>query len=416
MSWRESLRSASFRGASFHVRSHDATLGRRTVQHEYPLRDTPYTEDMGRLARGWRVEAYVLGPDYMAARDALLAALEEPGPGTLVHPWLGSLRVCVARATLRETTDKGGMATVSVEFLEAGEDSAPSRSVDTGALVGEAADAATGTLAEDFAAHYDTQGYPEHVREDGAWSLGAVSDALSQALGVVRAPSGTLAAIQGQTVSLAAQALTLAGAPGAMASGVLGTLAALSGSGSGVLAAYRTMWDFGLSRSWGATGTAARGSASLSTAALVVPAGAEATTATRTLANRAAVAALVRRAAVVEASRAAASQDYASANDALATREELGERLDLEMDSAGDATFRALGAVRTALVLDLTERGARLPALRSYRPGATLPALVVAHNVWGDATRADEVVSRNRAVVRHPGFVPGGVDLEVLDA
>ena len=165
----------------------------------------------------------------------------------------------------------------------------------------------------------------------------------------------------------------------------------------------------------GATGTAARGSASLSTAALVVPAGTEVTTATRTLANRAAVAALVRRAAVVEASRAAASQDYASANDALAMREELGARLDLEMASASDATFRALGAVRTALVLDLAERGARLPALRSYRPGATLPALVVAHNIWGDATRADEVVSRNRTV-RHPGFVPGGVELEVLDA
>jgi prophage DNA circulation protein len=45
------------------------------------------------------------------------------------------------------------------------------------------------------------------------------------------------------------------------------------------------------------------------------------------------------------------------------------------------------------------------------RFSATLPALVVAHRVYGDATRADEIVSRNR--VRHPGFVPGGIALEV---
>jgi prophage DNA circulation protein len=33
--------------------------------------------------------------------------------------------------------------------------------------------------------------------------------------------------------------------------------------------------------------------------------------------------------------------------------------------------------------------------------------------LYGDATKADEIVARNR-VIRNPVAVPGGVDLEVL--
>ena len=41
-----------------------------------------------------------------------------------------------------------------------------------------------------------------------------------------------------------------------------------------------------------------------------------------------------------------------------------------------------------------------------------MPALVAAYNLYGTATRADEIVSRNH--VRHPGRVPGQTQLEVL--
>jgi prophage DNA circulation protein len=41
-----------------------------------------------------------------------------------------------------------------------------------------------------------------------------------------------------------------------------------------------------------------------------------------------------------------------------------------------------------------------------------LPALVVAHRLYGDAARADEITVRNGA--RHPGALRGGIALEVL--
>jgi prophage DNA circulation protein len=75
----------------FAVRRSDAQVGRRTVQHEYPQRDTPFAEDMGRAARRFSLDAYVLGPDYDQARDRLIDALEARGPGLLHRSTAGAL-------------------------------------------------------------------------------------------------------------------------------------------------------------------------------------------------------------------------------------------------------------------------------------------------------------------------------------
>lgn len=48
MSWTDRLQPASFRGVAFKVDGDDLQIGRRTVVHEYPGRDTPSVEDMGR--------------------------------------------------------------------------------------------------------------------------------------------------------------------------------------------------------------------------------------------------------------------------------------------------------------------------------------------------------------------------------
>ncbi len=72
MGWRENLRKGSFRGIPFFVDSSSAGFGRRNVLHEYPLRDTPYAEDLGRAQKEFTVEATVIGDDYLRKRDALI--------------------------------------------------------------------------------------------------------------------------------------------------------------------------------------------------------------------------------------------------------------------------------------------------------------------------------------------------------
>ena len=155
MAWRDRLLPGSFRFARFHIQSHEAeAAGRRAHVHEYPGRDEPYAEDLGRRARGFEVEAYVVGPDYMLDRDALLAACDAAGPGTLVHPYLGTRRVLCIGCKVSESTRQGGMSRFSLTFAEAGRNRHPSSLLDTGAAAIEAADAAAAELARQFGATF----------------------------------------------------------------------------------------------------------------------------------------------------------------------------------------------------------------------------------------------------------------------
>jgi len=128
--------------------------------------------------------------------------------------------------------------------------------------------------------------------------------------------------------------------------------------------------------------------------------------------NRSAVDDLVRQAAVISAAEASAGWEYASSTDAQAVRDELSDQIDQEAETASDATYGALMDLRAAVVRDLTDRAMQLPRLVRVTPVRTLPALVIAHQIYGDAGRAEEIVARNR--IRHPLAVPGGQALEVL--
>lgn len=91
--WRDLRREASFRGVPFWVDSDSVPVGRRTQLHEYPKRDQPLVEDMGRQTREYKFDGFIIGPDFISQRDRLLVALDTPGPGELVHPWFGRLTV-----------------------------------------------------------------------------------------------------------------------------------------------------------------------------------------------------------------------------------------------------------------------------------------------------------------------------------
>jgi prophage DNA circulation protein len=122
--WRQLLVPAFFRMAPFHVDVNSRQSGRRTVLHEFPKRDTPYAEDMGRKARSFPVTGYVIGPDYQIFRELLVAALEMEGPGLLILPTLlqrDTILVQPRDYTVRETRQAGGMAEFEMNFVESGE-------------------------------------------------------------------------------------------------------------------------------------------------------------------------------------------------------------------------------------------------------------------------------------------------------
>ena len=124
---------------------------------------------------------------------------------------------------------------------------------------------------------------------------------------------------------------------------------------------------------------------------------------------------LVRRAAVLQSAQVAAATDWLAADDAIAARDTITAGIELQLTSdniPANDVYASLTAVRAAVVRDLEQRGAQLPRLRSVTLQQPLPALVVAQKLYGDASRADAIISRNR--VAHPGRVPAGEALEVL--
>lgn len=149
MTWRDNWRPASFRGVEFRVEHGAKASGRRGILFEFPKRDIPYFEDLGRRGRRWAVQGYVIGKEYQGDADALERALVQEGPATLVHPTMGTMRVAVENYTRSERKQEGGLASFDMTFVEAGSPIASRISENTSAIVSEMADkaAAVGVAA-----------------------------------------------------------------------------------------------------------------------------------------------------------------------------------------------------------------------------------------------------------------------------
>lgn len=147
--WRYRLmRPASFRGVEFKVEDAARSGGRRQALFEFPKRDDPYAEDMGRRARRFTVRGYLIGEDYDAKRDALIAALEMEGPGLLIHYFFGEFRVSADSYEVSESRQRGGFAEITMQCVEAGISPSLGIAEATSANLSAAANAASKSAAD----------------------------------------------------------------------------------------------------------------------------------------------------------------------------------------------------------------------------------------------------------------------------
>lgn len=387
---------ARFRGVPFFVENVERTGGRRTIQHVYPLRDEPYSEDMGRKARTFPIEGFVVGVEYMADRDALLDALETAGTGELVHPHYGTLRVAVANFRVRESSDRGGMAQFSIEFDQTPDKPAqPSAVPDAAGKLKASSLAAKTAAASQFLATYS----PGTLLASVSGSLRSGSLAMSNLLGTVTMETQQLTTLKRQVSAFSANATALANVPADLLAGQLGIFEALA---DGLVAA---------------SGTADAVSPVLAVLALYgfdpgnrPPA----TTATRILerANFDAVLRLNQRLVVIQAGLIAVAQVFSSYDEALATRLALTDLIDAQAETVTDDFYPLLMQLRADLVGAVPGDALEQARLISHTPDFTVPSLVLAHRLYGDLSREADLVARN--TVRNPVFLRGGLALEVL--
>ena len=159
MAWRDRLLPGSFRGVRFGIRSHSTLAGGRRVKpFQYPGRNEPFTEDLGRVADEPEIDGWIVGDDYAARRDALRRASRIEGPGTLVHPYLGIMQVSCTALRLTESSGEGGMVRFSMTFVEAGAPRFPASLRDVLAGLLETVGLAQGSVVDQFAEAFDLKG------------------------------------------------------------------------------------------------------------------------------------------------------------------------------------------------------------------------------------------------------------------
>lgn len=148
--WQLSLLPASWRGVPFGVKATGWRAGRRAVTHQYPFRDQPYTEDLGRSARQLTFSGFVIGDDAAFQASAILNACEQKGPGELVHPVYGSVRMQLVGVESEERWDNGRVVEFRFQFVEPGEVLYPTSGADTQAASNNAVDTGTPRLIDDY--------------------------------------------------------------------------------------------------------------------------------------------------------------------------------------------------------------------------------------------------------------------------
>jgi len=426
MAWKDRLQDASFRGVPFKVEEESSPVGRRVETHEYPNRDKPYTEDIGKITSRPSFSAYVVGDDCFDQRDRLIEALNKPGPGTLIHPTYGEMNVCVdGEIRVSTTKTEGRMVRFDLKFVEAGELSYPTSGAATAKVLTSSCSALDDCISDGFKA-FGMDGMPDFIQggvvERAGGMLGYVSDAMKMVDG---------------PVSDAARLLQ----------GDISVLLPPPSSGKGFIDALQKMWRTG-NRLYGNTGDIIRMVKTLSGISMgkdLAPHGVWKTESQSTrwqTEQGNTVAGAIRTTALSEAAYAvstlpapvASSQggvsgqtpavmanvshpalsnappntpepDTPSWEDLTAVRDTLNVAIDREMSRTNDdRVFIALRRLKADLNTDLTRRLRQSDKTVTVIPSGTDPALVMAAYAYDDANRAEEIVQRNR--IAHPGFLP----------
>jgi len=400
--WRAKLRTASFRGVEFGVTDAEGEGGRRTVLHEFPQRDLPYVEDMGLATAKFTLQAFVLGADYMDKRDKLKAALEKPGAGTLVHPWLGELQVAQGGPyKLHETAQDGGMAVFTLSFVRSDAPISPTGTVNSSRSAKLFGNAAGSQACSSFDKAFTITGQSAWVVTQ---SFALVTDSLATVQQVMHGNMSTIT--------------SLLGAATGYQFGALGSMG---------LAIWSAMQSMPLSGADSADTASKWCDVAQRDVEIADPPNAGQSR-QLILTNANAVNTLITRLAAVEAGTATADATPASQAAATDLRHDLTDAVDTALDAAYETDLSTANGAELAVDADnfaASVTDMRVQALATVASAAlaapevvevatarTLPWLFLSWR-YGGGTIANESDMVDRNGVVHPLFVPAG-SLEVL--
>jgi len=110
----------SYKGIAFEALEVTSQHGRRGAEGEFPFGETTAYADLGRKIRTYSVHGRFMQNDHILLSAALIAAVEIPGPGILVHPTRGILMVACQQLRVTDNPTEGaGVTEFDMDFVEA---------------------------------------------------------------------------------------------------------------------------------------------------------------------------------------------------------------------------------------------------------------------------------------------------------
>lgn len=387
--WRRELRPASFRGVPFEVFAHTREGGQRGPDHEYPQSSRAAPEDLGSRVNRFSFEAFVIGPDYHDQAARLIAALES-GAGELVHPRWGAFRAICRTWTESESLDDGGMARFSLAFTRDQSDVSGLSAVATAADAVQVVRVSLKTeIKNRFAERFTVTGQQIAAGSVFDRALVDVAQQTKRVRAAVSSPlSGVLADIDSLLVVLDEiddTSATLVNSPSTLADKLVEAVEAVT-----EVSILRVLTDDRAENKLDGTTPPSD------------------LTELQVLSNADALANVVQRTALVELAARAVDFPFVSFEDAVELRDDIDDRVRVEegLDDVSYAEYYLLVDLRIELINDLTEKAASLATVRTITVDRMTSALELAWQLYGDASRAEEIIDRNRTP--HGGFMAPG--------
>ena len=390
MSWRDRFNGqGDLDGVLFYVLSDELTFGRKTVKHEYPLRDEPFIEDIGGVGWEFTIEVFVIGEDYDIDRDAMIAVFDKPGPYNLNHPYLGKMRVSQSEGSQpkkTETTAEGGMARFTLSLVRQSERTPLTTIVPATAEAVAAAVIAAETAAEsDFIEKYSTEGLPEEY----------VDDLLTQ----VKKALGTLETIIGDKTTELTNAIN---SPVELSGVIIDSISTVKNSLEDPFEAMATLQKLFFE------------GPDLTNELVDTPTRKTKVQSSQSL-NQ-----IVRRFGLTQAALVSSTTTYKTKDDALTQSKNVLDGIEAQLlelnvvtgEPVPDSIYFSLHDLSTAQSADLSIRGALLPEITTITLLASQPALVLAYSRDGNLDNYQDSVDRNK--IKRPLFLPANVPIEVL--
>ena len=410
MSWRDRLVPASFDGAPFLVLSASQKAGRKLHVQHFPGSRRVEVQDLsgnevGGSALEITVNAYLIGDDYDFDRDVLEAALREGGVKSLTIPWRGTKRVTViSDIQTQESKGEGGYCTVSFTVIEDVPEepySRPARPAQVDAQATVVNDAAKADMVDKL----DFSGLPSSNLTSGITALASATTAIEACSSRIAGAAGVAAWVYEPT-SLASGvevAAALIDAIGQSLGVANAGLEALEDAGASVREIAR-LTDIALAAAIDVMGFAD---------ALPVINTGTANGAQEAI-NRKSIVDTTRIVTVSEACRLTTTLTFESHSQAMSARVALVAGFDSVLEDLNDEVLADVLLLQANVIQHLDAVASALPDLRTYETTRITSAAEVAHDIYGDASRADEVAARN-GIAAHL-FIPAGTALELLSA